>query len=260
MIRSLYTSVSGLVTLENKQNTIINNITNVNTNGFKGDDLIVKSFEDVLITNKDKNVNGRNERVELGTLSLGAAVDTVTTKFTQGLLKETGKTTDFAVDGRGFFAVQRMTPGGSETYFTRDGNFRVGNNGYLITANGDYVLGQNNTSGTMEPIFVGSNNFTLDVNNNISINGVNTHTLATADFQDYTELKKVGDNLYSGANPIYNADVWVHQGFVEGSNVSLSDQMTDMISTMRNFESNQKMVQIIDSTLSKAATEIGRVK
>lgn len=260
MIRSLYTSVSGLVALENKQTNIINNINNINTNGFKGDNLIQKSFKDVLISNKDNGVGGKAKKDILGTLSLGSAIDEVKTKFTQGLLKETGKTTDFSIDGRGFFVVDKVTPGGTERFFTRDGSFRIGNNGYLVTANGDYVMGENKNTRNIEPIFVGTDNFILDVNNEISINGEATHSLLTADFQNYDTLKKVGDNLFKGDEPVYNADVWVHQGFVEQSNINLSEEMTEMISTMRNFESNQKMVQMIDATLGKAANEIGTVR
>lgn len=260
MIRSLYTSVSGLVSLENKQTNIINNLNNVNTNGYKSDDLILRSFKDVMMVNKDNSTGNQIRQNRLGEISLGCAIDEVSTKYTQGLLKETGRTTDFAVDGRGFFVVDRMTAGGMERFYTRDGSFKVGNNGYLMTANGDYVVGVNKSTGNQEPVFVGTDKFVLDVDNSIYVNGVETYTLATADFQDYDSLKKVGDNLYRGENPVYNAEVWVHQGFVEQSNVSLSDQMTEMISTMRNFESNQKMVQMIDDTLGKAANEIGTVR
>lgn len=257
MIRSLYTSVSGLIALENRQSNIINNINNVNTNGFKSDELIMKSFKDVMLSNNE----GKNSRkVNLGTLSSGVAIDEVTTKHTQGLLKQTSNSTDFAIDGRGFFIVDRITTNGVERYYTRDGNFRVGNNGYLITSNGDYVIGENKNTGNLEPIFVGTNKFNLDVNNNILMNGNSTYRLGSADFTDYSSLKKIGDNLYKGENPIYNADVWMHQGFIESSNVSLSNEMTEMITTMRAFESNQKMIQIIDSTLSKAANEIGTVR
>ena len=260
MIRSLYTSVSGLVSLENKQTNIVNNLNNVNTNGYKSDNLILKSFNEVMISNNDGGESKSSGKTNLGTINLGVAIDEVVTQYTQGLFKETGKTTDFAIDGRGFFIVDKITATGTERYFTRDGSFRVGNNGYLVTANGDYVIGENKATGNLEPIFVGTDNFVVDINNNISVNGVETYTLGTADFEEYSSLKKVGDNLYKGDNPVYNAEVWVQQGFVEQSNVSLSDQMTEMISVMRSFETNQKMVQMIDETLGKAANDIGTVR
>lgn len=256
MIRSLYTAVSGLITLENKQATITNNIANANTTGFKGDNLSMKSFDEVLIQNRDKISGGRNVKNSIGTLSLGAEIDSVDTRFTQGLLKSTNKPTDLAIDGRGFFTVQN----GNETVFTRDGNFKVANDGYLITNGGDRVLGTNKNTGTIEPIFVGTNNFVIDNYNGVNVNGESTYSLALADFNDYGTLTKVGDNYYSGKNPVYNAQVWVNQGYLEQSNVNVSDEMIEMMTTMRNFETNQKMVQTIDSTLEKAANEIGNVR
>ncbi|WP_066892603.1 flagellar hook-basal body complex protein [Clostridium nigeriense] len=260
MIRSLYTAVSGLITLENRQDTITNNMTNANTTGFKGDNLSIKSFDEVMIQNKDKVVNGRNVTQKLGSLSLGAKIDTVDTAFTQGVLKSTNKSTDFAIEGRGYFAIEKQTNNGSEVLYTRDGSFKVGNNGYLMTSSGDRVLGVNKNTGALEPIFVGGDNIVLDKSNNIFLGNRATHTLATADFVDYNSLEKVGDNYYRGENPIFNAEVYVTQGALEGSNVNITNEMVNMITTMRSFETNQKIVQTLDETLGKAANEIGAVK
>ena len=260
MIRSLYTAVSGLVTLENRQNTITNNMTNANTTGFKGDNISVKSFDEVMLQNKDKVVNGRNVTQRLGSISLGAKIDTVDTAFTQGLLKNTDKKTDFAIEGRGFFAIEKQTNNGNEVLYTRDGSFKVGNNGYLMTTNGDRVLGINKNTGSLEPIFVGADNLLLDKENNLFVGNTSNYNLATADFQDYNSLEKIGDNYYRGNNPIFNAEVYVTQGALEGSNVSITNEMVNMITTMRSFETNQKMVQTIDETLGKAANEIGAVR
>ena len=256
MIRSLYTAVSGMITLENKQNTITNNMGNANTIGYKEDTLSMKSFKEVLIQNMDKVAGGNNVKQELGSLSLGVAIDSIDTLFTQGGLKETSKMSDFAVNGRGFFVVQR----GNERYYTRDGAFRVSNDGKLINNSGDLVLGINNRTGNMEPIFVGGEDFILDNSNNLIIGSNATHKLALADFNDYSSLEKVGDNYYVGEEPIYNAVVFVNQGFLEGSNVNIVNSMVDMLSVMRGFETNQKFVSMIDESLGKAANEVGAVK
>ena len=256
MIRSLYTSVSGLITLEKKQANINNNIANANTIGFKTDNLVTKSFDEVMIQNKDKVVGGRNVVQKLGTISLGSEIDTVSTSFTQGSLKYTDKKTDFAIEGRGFFVVQRE----NEAVYTRDGNFKIGNDGYLMTTSGDRVLGINKNTGNLETIFVGADEMVLDNNNNLFIGNTATHTLATADFEDYNALEKIGDNYYRDENPILNAAVNVTQGALESSNVNIANEMINMMTTMRNFETNQKMVQIIDETLGKAANEIGTVR
>ena len=255
MIRSLYTAVSGMITLENQQSTIVNNISNANTTGYKSESLITKSFQEVLLQNKDKVVGNTNVTEKLGTINLGVKIDDVVTKFTQGDLKETSKSNNFAINGRGFFVVQR----GDEILYTRDGSFRVDNDGYLITTTGDRVMGINNSTGNMEGIFVGNRDYVLDKNNNINIDGGATHRLALADFEDYSTLSKIGDNYYSGDNPIYNAKVTVHQGFLEMSNVNVTNAMVDMITVMRSFETNQKIINMLDETLSKAANEIGSV-
>ncbi|MGL4774117.1 MAG: flagellar hook-basal body complex protein [Clostridium sp.] len=256
MIRSLYTAVSGLITMENKQASITNNMGNANTVGYKKENLVVKSFDEVMLQNKEKSPSGLSSVNKLGTISLGAEIDDVITYFTQGDLKETGNRSDMAIDGRGFFVVQK----GNERVFTRDGNFKIDNNGYLITTTGDRVLGTNTRTGNVEPIFVGNSKFLVDENNNINIDGASTHKLLTADFEDYGSLKKVGDNYYTAENPIYNARVMIHQGFVENSNVNITNEMVDMLTTMRSFETNQKFVSMLDETLGKAANEIGAVR
>lgn len=258
MIRGLYTAVSGLITLENKQANIVNNITNANTTGYKEDTLVIKSFDEVMLQNKDKVLNGKNVTQKLGSLSLGAEIDTVETIFTQGILKNTDTKTDFAIQGRGFFVVRKN--GSNENLYTRDGSFKIGNNGYLMTTNGDSVLGINKNTGNLEPIFVGNGNLLLDKDNNLYIDNNLNYTLATADFNDYKSLEKIGDNYYRGEDPIYNSEVYISQGALESSNVSISNEMVNMITTMRAFETNQKLVQTIDSTLQKAANEIGTVR
>lgn len=256
MIRSLYTAVSGMITLENKQNTITNNMANTNTIGYKAENLSVKSFDEVLIQNKEKILGGKNVPQKLGSLSLGAKIDTVETMFTQGIIKDTGKQTDFAISGRGFFSVQK----GNEVVYSRDGNFLVGTDGCLMTTTGDRVLGRNNLTGNMEPIYVGNSDFRLDRDNNINVNGVATHSLALADFDDYNSLEKIGDNYYRGANPIYNAKVVANQGFTENSNVNITNEMVNMLTNMRSFETNQKFVNMLDESLGKAANEVGAVR
>lgn len=256
MIRGIYTATSSLITQENKQNVIVNNMANANTIGYKNDSLIIKSFDEVMLSNNDKSIGGLNTKQELGTISLGSEIDGVNTIFTQGTLKETNKNTDFSIEGRGFFAVNKN----NETVYTRDGSFIVSVYGTLVTSDYGDVLGRNLATGEIEPIKITDNNFKLDFNNNIIQNGRMTHELVTADFDDYSTLTKIGDNYYIGENPIDNARVYVNQGSVESSNVNLIEEMTNMMTTMRNFETNQKILQMLDNTLSKASSQIGNIR
>jgi len=260
MIRGLYTAVTGLITGEAKQSIVTNNIANANTNGFKSDNLSIKSFDDVLIQNYDKIVNGKNIKSTIGSLSMGSKIDDLNTYFGQGVLQTTDKATDFAIDGRGFFTVQRNNGITTKDYYTRSGDFHVDGSGYLVTDSGDKVLGKDKATNAMGPIYVGDGKLQLDNSGNVSVNGVNQYKFDTVDFKDYKTIKKVGDNLYDAASPVQNQNITVKQNSLEKSNVNVTTEMVNMMAITRNFESNQKVIQAIDETLGKAVNEVGTVK
>lgn len=264
MIRGLYTAVSGMITQEARQDVITNNMANVNTVGYKGDNLSVRKFNDVLIQNYDKKVSGRNVRSIIGSLSQGAEIDVVKTVYTQGLIQSTDKPTDFALDGSGFFTVSRNMLGTEKQYYSRDGHFHVNSAGYLVNDSGDAVLAKEldnnlNAVGEPKPIYVGTNSITSDNLGNISI-GDKKYKFHTVNFTNYGDLKKVGDNLYDGANPIEENNVGVKQNSLEKSNVNVINEMVNMMTVSRTFESNQKVVQAMDETLNKAVNEVGTVR
>lgn len=251
MIRGLHTAVSGMITLEAKQGVITNNLANINNNGYKANNLIVKSFKDVMIQNKD---NDSGKKAHIGTMSLGSRIDETVTNYGNGLFKNTNKENDFAIDGEGFFVVEK----GEKDYYTRDGNFKVNGAGYLVTAEGDRVKGINNKSGELEAIYIGNEIIKLDGDKNLTIGSEKTHKLAIATFEK-EDLDKLSDSFYDGVNPRFDKITYVKQGEVEQSNVNLVNEMTEMLSTMRSFESNQRIVRTMDETLGKAANDIGSV-
>ena len=259
MIRGFYNSVSGLITLQNEEEVITNNISNMNNNGYKKRLLTKQSFDDVMISNRQKLSGNKYVRNNIGTMALGVKTSDVETIFTQGSFKSTDNQTDFAIDGRGFFVARNVN--GQDVY-TRDGNFKVNQQGYLITNDGCEVMGINNTTGTREHIYVGNMNFSLDGDNNINIEGVGlTHQLMTVDFnnEDYKTLEPLGDNYVTTANPIYNTRVNVEQNVLESSNVDATDEMIKLMQVKREFETNQKFVKMEDETVQKAASELGKV-
>lgn len=258
MVRSFYTAVNGMLTQAAKQDIISNNLANIDTVGFKGDGLHSRAFDDVYIQNYSKVVNGVPQRTLLGTLNFGQQVDETSTDFTGGEISNTGKDTDFAIDGRGFFTVYRDGVGG-KNYYTRDGHFHVNIGGYLVNDSGDYVMGKNVNTGADERIMVGNGKIASDNYGNVTIDGKAAYKLDLVDFNDYTSLKKLGDNLYDGQNPIQNAQVIVKNQSLEKSNVNPLTTMTDMMSTMRAFESDQKVVKDIDETVGKAVNDVGKV-
>lgn len=264
MIRSLYTAVSGMITQEAKQDVITNNLANVNTVGFKGENLAAKQFDEVLLCNYDKKVNGKNVKQELGNISLGSRIDDVKTNFTQGSIEKTDKPFDFAIDGRGFFVVKRNDGVAENNFYTRDGHFHINSRGLLVTDSGDSVMGRNIQSGAIEPIKLDGDKVTVDSQGNIKVNDKDTYKLQLVDFRgdnsDYKNLKKVGDNLYSGSNAQEYNDISVKQYNLERSNVNVTREVMEMMTVMRTFETNSQAIKAIDETLGKAVNEVGNVR
>lgn len=252
MLRGIYSSVSAMINLQSSQTVITNNIANVNTTGYKSETLVSKTFDDVLISNNDKYVNGKGTKQELGVLNPGVKIDEVGTNYNQGTLVETDNETDFALNGKGFFTV-RDTEG--NVYYTRDGGFKVNSDGYLVNSSGYEVLNSNNQS-----IYVGNSKISMDSNNNIILDSGMSHKFNIVDFDDYNSLNKVGQNLYSGDGAKIATNYEVRNKYKESSNVDIIDATSALMSNLRAFEANQKVVQIMDSTLSKIATEIGTVR
>lgn len=256
MIRGLYTAVSGLVVGEAKQGIITNNLANANTIGFKNDNLSVKNFGDVMLYNYDKRLGNNNIKNNIGELSKGSAIDEVNTHFTQGILQNTDKETDFAIEGRGFFTVARN----GKQYYTRDGKFNINMEGYLVTSTGDLVQGTDLYSGNISPIYIGDGKVSANSNGNIQVNGVERFKLNVVDFPNYNSLKKVGDNLYEGNNAQIAQNYNVRHKAIEKSNVNVMTETVEMLQNMRSFESNQKLVQVFDETLGKAVNELGSIR
>ncbi|EDS77811.1 flagellar basal-body rod protein FlgG [Clostridium botulinum C str. Eklund] len=259
MIRSIYTAVSGLINQEAQQDVISNNLANATTVGYKKDDLVGKSFKDVMMHNYDKVVRGKHVKNDIGMLSMGCKLDQTYTNFTQGALQSTDKKTDFALQGKGFFTVSR----GGRNFYTRDGHFHVDRGGYLVNSTGDKVIGKNLRTGATEPINVMQGGKPSKISCNDSgemfVGNDLAYKVQVVDFNNYEALSKEGDNLYTGGNPNVIENTMVKQGYLEKSNINVMEAVSDMMMSMRNFESNQKLVQSLDETLGKTVNEVGRV-
>lgn len=250
MIRGLYTSGTGMISQMKKLDIITNNLANVNSNGYKEDNLLTRSFKETLVSRlNDPSVF--NTTPEVGPLNKGVRIDQIFTSFAQGTLSETNNLTDFAIKGEGFFVVN--TPEGER--LTRDGSFSVDSNGRLVNAEGYPVMGENGE------IIVQNNQFTLNADREIVSSGEYIDRLLVVD-ADNEQLRKAGNNLYINQNPdsqTVNTDSKVEQGFLEGSNVDLATSMVNMMEVYRSYESNQKVAKMIDETLGKAVNEIGKI-
>ena len=250
MIRGLYVAGTGMMVQRRLMENVTNNITNVETTGYKKNYLITHSFDEVMLERiHDAEFVGLKPQV--GNMTFGALVDQIYQDFSQGGFETTGRSTDMALAGDGFFVVS--TPEGER--YTRSGAFALTVDGYICDPNGNYLLGRNGR------INVGNSNFGVSENGTVMSDGQYIDTIRTVSFADNNTLRSQGSNLYSStAGAIEGSDAVIKQGFVENSNVAVSREMVDMITVFRAYETNQKILTMIDETLGKAVNEIGALR
>lgn len=260
MIRGLYISASSAVCEGKRIDTISNNIANANTTGFKKDLYVTQSFPEILtmkMGGEAAKINGIKLPAPLnviGTMNAGVHTSVVVTDFTQGSLSPTENPLDVAISGSGFFTVE--TENGER--YTRDGSFSLNADGYIVTKDGHMVLGENGY------IQINGNDIRIDEKGNIYSGGELIDRLKLVDFQDYSALMKEGSNLYTiiseewmGQEKAFESTI--KQGFIEGSNVNAVKEMTDMITMLRSYEANQRLIRAHDELLEKAVNEVGRL-
>lgn len=252
MVRGIYTLTSSLITLQAKQGVITNNLTNVNTPGFKSDDLVISQFDSVMISNRDNNRINR-----LGEMSMGSKIDSTRVKFEQGTIKETGRQTDFALNGSGFFTINQ----GEQEFYTRDGSFMIDLQGNLTTTTGGNVMGTNLQSGAYEPINVGNaKSVQVDNLNTLILDGEPSYRIRITNFNDYNVLEKAGANLYIGEGGVESLATNVKNNSIEVSTVDSAGEMIDLTNTLRSFESSMKILSYLDESVRIAANDIGKVQ
>lgn len=246
MLRGLYTAAGAMINQRQRMDVLTNNLANLETPGFKKDYVSSRSFNDVLIY----SMNNPDSKVRtVGPLSYGSHLDEVTTSFAQGAPEQTGQNTDLALMGDGFFVVE--TAAGLR--YTRAGNFQVNVAGYLCTADGNYVR---NTAGGR--VYVGSQDFSVTADGTVS-SAYGTSRLQIVNFADPKMLQKAGSNLYSSTAAPTTSTATVAQGSLEMSNVDMAQETVNMIEVQRNYEINQRIVNMFNDSLQKTVNEVGKV-
>lgn len=251
MLRSLYIASTGMLVQRQRMDVLTNNIANIETSGYKKDTLISRSFRDMMIERLE-NSNILNMSTSIGPLNTGIHADEIFTSFSQGAIEETGRLSDIALQGEGFFVIS--TPDGNR--YTRDGAFAVSSNGYLVNSDGHYVQGENGS------IYVGQGEFSINESGEVLVDGEVVNKLRVVTFADLSGLRKTGDNLYMNSNnqaEITPQDTVVRQGSLENSNVNMAQEMVDMMTVSRAYETNQRMVKMLDESLAKSVNEVGKV-
>lgn len=222
MIKAYYTATNGAISNQNYLDVISNNMANVQTEGFKKSKA---EFSDLMYTNI-RGTEGTNTDLKSGS---GARVNKSDVIFSQGAPYQTGIPTDFAIAGDGFFAIQFE----EETMFTRGGSFDITNidgENYL-TYQGGYVLNKEE-----EPIIIENTDDIIEV-------GVFA-------FNNNEDLVQTGNNLFQIVNEDaeYNLleNAKVMKGYIEASNVEVSEEMVKLIQIQRAFQLNSSVIQTAD--------------
>ncbi|MCL4516881.1 MAG: flagellar basal-body rod protein FlgF [Firmicutes bacterium] len=258
MIRGLYTAASGMLAEARRNDVIANNLANVDTTGFKKDTAVVRSFGEMLLRRFHDPVelpDGQREdpRPIIGSLGVGAGIDAAATDFVAGPQAFTQNPLDLALEGDGFFTV--LTPRGER--YTRNGAFNLNGEGVLVTSEGYPVLGENGL------ITLREGEVSISSDGQISLGATVVDRLRTVQFADLRGLRKEGDSLWAATPiagpPAPSAEVAVKQGYREKSNVNVIREMVDMITAVRAYEANQKMVQAHDELLGRAVNQVGNV-
>ena len=297
MLRGLYTAAAGMISEQRRHDTITNNIANINSPGFKQGNALSRSFPEMLISTI-RGGQGAST-APLGKMSLGVFSEENISIHAQGDLQETQNPFDFALvsniqvpgmafdasgkyvnaDGERTFQPQALFTvmnAAGELRYSLNGKFTVDPTGQLVNANGNQVLGRDGqplllVDGAGQPIRsfkVTDKGEFLDGNGQPLLNQAGQPVgLMLSRAEDPNLLLREGNGLLR-INPgdeatvtqVAAADqVEVRQGFIERSNVDSAQSMVDMMSALRAYEANQKVIQSYDKSMDKAANEVGRV-
>lgn len=241
MIKGIYRAASGMLPRIKKQEATANNLANVNTPGFKRQNV----FMEELSRAREKTVPTQ-ERWEI------PMTDDIYTDFSQGVLERTGDDLNIALDGDGFMVVQTVE---GEQLYTRSGSFALTPEGEVVTPDG-HVLMTDTGPLTVEP----GAKVQIAMDGSVTVNGEENGTLLIATFADPGDLTRVNGNAYSAPKDIATAEperLFVRQGYLERANVEVVNEMIDMIASFREYEANQKAIQIIDDSLEKTVNRVG---
>ncbi len=262
-----YASAAGMVTQFNRLDTIANNLANVNTAGFKEDNLVIGDFMRLYKEARDELPNANNSQDAASfinrTMSRAPQIVDSYTNQSVGTMQKSANALDFALSREGlFFAVK--TPEGVK--LTRNGSFTTNDEGVLVTKEGYEVLPSDYFKSAGNITFAAQDNvIEMDKNGQLYTNIPNSSSLTQnkklfiAQPQDVASLKKEGDNLYSLDNiellePLEDSGA-VLQGFVEKSNVNAVKMMTQLIETNRLVGMYQKAMDTQMNDMNRDAIE-----
>ncbi len=242
MENGMYAAVSRQLILRRSLDIVANNVANATTTGFKVEELGVA-----------QNPDRRAFHVD-GPQRVAFAQDwSLLRDFSQGALEQTGRPLDLAINGDGFFAVERN---GVEHY-TRDGSFTRDIEGRLVTQNGDLVLSEDG-----EPIVLDGENATVSDRGELSVNGAPVAQLKVVAFGDNAALERLGEGVFIAPDDAVQRpldQVTIVQGALEASNVTPIKEITRLIEISRAYQSVDRLINQAEDLRRRATERLGRV-
>lgn len=267
MVRSLWTAATGMIAQQTNVDTIANNLANVNTTGYKTQ---VNEFKSLLYQNLQTKTTSANGERKPGSAQVGLGVRnaSISSVFKTGSFLASESDTAFALDGKGFFAVKGAD---GNTYYTKNGDFKftLADNGgnMLATSEGLPVMDSNGNPIVLDQSYIVSQVTVSqdgelcypDEKNNPQPMGIR---VGVYQFNNPNGLEKLGESRYqetaASGQPIneatntYVEKTKVIQGYLEGSNVQVVDEMVNMIVAQRAYELNSKAITASDEMLQQA--------
>ena len=281
MVKGLYTAYTGMLNEQQRMDIETNNLANVNSTGYKEQRSVSQPFRDYLGLKIKDYTDAPWTARRLGYLNPGVKMIGSYTNFEQGALQSTGGKFDLAISnaisttdsddikdnmlagGNAFFAIGAGAEDGRPVKFTRDGTFNLTQDGVLVTTEGEPVLDVNNQRIQVNPDL----DTTILSDGTLVQNGQPLQQIQIASFDDPHLLEPYETNAFivtdEGPQIIgvtaADAQASVNQGYLESSNVSVVDEMVNLIAIQRSYETNQKMIQAEDDSLNIAVTQLGRI-
>ncbi|QDT10255.1 flagellar basal-body rod protein FlgG [Planctomycetes bacterium K23_9] len=255
MLKAFYSSATGMRAQELLIDNTANNLANVNTTGFKKKHI---NFADLIYdTSTPPGAASANGQIKPIGLQIGTGVRAVgtTSIFSQGSPQETGIDTHMAIEGDGFFKVQK----GDTVAYTRDGTFTTNDQGQVVNSDGYLLDPQITIPPTATDISISPNGVVSYRQNGVSTTGA---SIQLSRFANPAGLQNLGSNLFaetaaSGAETLGEPGTdgygQLRQRFIEGANVEVVSELVSLITAQRAYEINSRAIRAGDEMLSSAS-------
>jgi flagellar basal-body rod protein FlgG len=248
MYKGMYVAATGAVMRSNDLDNVANNLANVSTSGYKRSTVSSRSYPvmEGIATSPPTIYPDVRSMTYFGTASVDAS---------PGIMQTTGNTLDFAINGSGYFSVDKN----GQTLYTRNGAFSLDKDGFLVTGDGLKVLDSGNQPITIDPT-EGTVSVSPDGNMYLVNPETKTNTLiAELKVSMVRNIKNVGTSLYTGTEEAATG-FEVVQGGIERSNVNPVRELIGMIEASRQYEMAQKVISTFNELAQRSVTDIANTK